>query len=72
MLAALAPGDICYGGFREVIIGAQYYTGGFHFNTFTPGSLAKILMEAGFSVIEVLETGRRNGKRFDFAITARR
>ena len=72
MLAALAQGVMCYDDFREVIFGAQDYTGDFHFNMFTPGSLFKLLTEAGFRDVEVLDKGRRNGKCFELEITARR
>ena len=70
MALALSRGEMCYEDFREVLFGAQDYTGDFHFNMFTPESLTRLLRQAGFKDINVLDRARRNGKCFEFEIIA--
>jgi hypothetical protein len=70
MLAGLAAGTYAFEDFREVLFGGQDYAGDFHFNLFTPESLSSLLAAAGFCNIRVLEKGRRNGKCFEFEISA--
>ena len=70
MALALSRGEMCYEDFREVLFGAQDYTGDFHFNMFTPESLTRLLRQAAFKEINVLDRARRNGKCFEFEIIA--
>jgi hypothetical protein len=72
MLTGAAGGTYPFEDFREVLFGAQDYDGDFHFNLFTPASLAGLLNEAGFHGVEVPVRARRNGKCFEFEICARR
>jgi predicted SAM-dependent methyltransferase len=68
MIREYAKGDMPYGDLREVTFGAQDYDGDFHFNMFTPAHLSSLLVEAGFSKVQVVEAARRNGKCFEFEI----
>jgi hypothetical protein len=70
MLAALAAGNYAFEEFREVLFGAQDYAGDFHYNLLTPSSLTNLLEGAGFRNIQVKASGRRNGKCFEFEVTA--
>ncbi len=70
MLKAMTTGTYDFEEFREVLFGAQDYEGDYHYNLFTPESLAQLLEEAGFHHIRVLAAGRRNGKCFEFELTA--
>lgn len=70
MMGAYAAGGYAYADLREVMFGAQDYDGDFHFNMFTPASLTALLTEAGFTDVALLEAGRRNGRCFEFEISA--
>jgi predicted SAM-dependent methyltransferase len=72
MLAAAGAGTYPFEDFREVVFGAQDYAGDYHYNLFTPDSLRALLEEAGFRDVAVPVAGRRNGKCFEFEISARR
>ena len=72
MIAASASGTYSFEDFREVFFGGQEYAGDFHFNMFTPQSLAQLLEQGGLSDVEVLAAGRRNGRCFEFEIRGRR
>jgi hypothetical protein len=61
---------ISFNDFREIVYGAQDYTGDFHFNLFTPESLKSLLLDAGFKAITVPVSGRRKGTCFEFEIVA--
>lgn len=70
MLAAYADGVYPYEDLREVMYGAQDYDGDFHFNMFTPASLTALLEKAGFVDVRLLQAGRRNGRCYEFEISA--
>ena len=72
MLAGAGAGTYGFDDFREAVFGSQDYAGDYHYNLFTPDSFRVLLEQAGFSNIEVPVAGRRNGKCFEFEITARR
>jgi len=72
MLAGAGAGTYGFDDFREVVFGSQDYAGDYHYNLFTPDSFRLLLEEAGFSDIQVPVAGRRNGKCFEFEISARR
>ncbi len=72
MLSKVASGEMPFADFREVLFGAQDYEGDFHYDLFTPASLTALLQEAGFRDVAVLETGRRNGKCYEFEIAGQR
>ncbi len=72
MLAGAGAGEYPFDEFREVLFGAQDYEGDFHFNLFTPDSLAALLREARFEDVNIATRGRRNGKCFEFEVTATR
>lgn len=70
MIRGYDDGSVSYEDLREVTYGAQDYDGDFHFNMFTPDSLAQLLEESGFVEIDCPVTGRRNGRCFEFEIVA--
>ena len=72
MLAGAGGGTYGFEDFREVVFGAQDYVGDYHFNLFTPDSLGRLLEGAGFRDIQIPVAGRRNGKCFEFEVTATR
>lgn len=70
MIKEYSSGRYPYDDMREVMYGAQDYDGDFHFNMFTPSSLKKLLEDAGFAKVEILDSGRKNGKCFELEISA--
>jgi hypothetical protein len=72
MLKGIAEGTYPFADFREVLFGGQEYEGDFHYNLFTPESLSALLMDGGFSHVECVEKGRRNGACFEFEMIAHR
>ena len=70
MLEGLATGNYAFEDFREVLFGLQEYEGDFHYNLLTPSSLSDLLKGAGFHDVGVQARARRNGKCFEFEITA--
>lgn len=72
MIRAYSQGEYPYGQMREVLYGAQDYDGDFHFNMFTPDSLADELAGAGFKDISVVAAGRKNGLCYEFEQIATR
>ena len=70
--AAYAAGTIGFEELRRIIFGDQEYEGDFHFNAFTPRSLADLLDKTGFVDIRVIETGRLNGDCLEAEIEATR
>lgn len=72
MVTRAAAGDYSFADFREVLFGSQDYAGDFHYNMFTPASLADLLAEAGFVEIGAPVVGRANGRCYEFEITARK
>ncbi len=72
MLAANANGSMTFADFREVLFGAQDYDGDYHFNLLTPQTLRETLERVGFRNIELEYSALRNGKCFEFRMTARR
>jgi predicted SAM-dependent methyltransferase len=72
MLAGAGAGTYGFEDFREVVFGTQDYVGDYHYNLFTPDSLRQLLEEAGFRQVTVPVSGRRNGRCFEFEISAER
>lgn len=70
MIREYSNGQYSYDKMREVIYGAQDYEGDFHFNMFTPESLSKLFLEAGFINPLIIASGRQNGDCYEFEITA--
>jgi hypothetical protein len=68
MIQNYASGSYPFGSLREVTFGAQDYDGDFHYNMFTPQSLAEALQAAGLRNVKLIEAGRRNGVCFEFEI----
>jgi len=71
MIREYEAGRYAYDELREVMFGGQDYDGDFHFNMFTPDSLKRLLLEAGFEDVELVESGRRNGACYEFEMLAR-
>ena len=72
MIKAYTSGEYPFQRLRDVTYGAQDYDGDFHFNMFTTSSLSKLLAEAGFVDIRVIEENRENYGCKEFEISARR
>lgn len=72
MIEALGRGEMKFDDFREVLFGTQDYDGDYHYNILTVDSFQKSLEQAGFVQIEIEYSGKRNGKCFEFKITARK
>ncbi|HEY3485547.1 MAG TPA: methyltransferase domain-containing protein [Ilumatobacteraceae bacterium] len=72
MIRDYQNGKIGFRELREVAYGGQEYEGDFHFTAFTPESLGKLLTDAGFEDITLVEAGRSNGECLEFELTARR
>jgi len=72
MAAALSVGGMSFEDFREAILGAQENSDEFHYNLFSGGSLSQILQEAGFTNIELVAAGRKNGTRIEIEISAKK
>lgn len=70
MIRAYSEGGYPYDDLREVIYGGQDYDGDFHFNMFTPASLSQLLLDAGFANPTVIASGRKNGRCYEFEISA--
>ncbi|MDM0033289.1 hypothetical protein QTI33_14235 [Variovorax sp. J22P271] len=70
MIREYSNGSFPYEDLREVTFGGQDYDGDFHFNMFTPASLSALMKEAGFEKTEVIAQARRNGRCFEFEISA--
>jgi len=70
MINEYQKGELPYDDFREVLYGGQDYEGDFHFNMFTPASLSALLVEAGFEEVRIIDSNRRNGKCYEFEISA--
>jgi len=70
MISNYAEGNYPYEDMREVLYGAQDYDGDFHFNMFTPESMVALLTEAGFDTPRIIESGRKNGRCYEFEIAA--
>jgi len=68
MIENYANGSYPFGSLREVTFGAQDYNGDFHYNMFTPQSLAEALQAAGLRNVKLIEAGRRNGVCYEFEI----
>ena len=54
MIREYEAGRYAYDELREVMFGGQDYDGDFHFNMFTPDSLKRLLLEAGFEDVELV------------------
>jgi predicted SAM-dependent methyltransferase len=72
MTNAYAAKEYPFERFREVTYGTQDYDGDFHFNMFSTGSLSALLVEAGFTDVEIVAENRENGGCKEFEIRAKR
>ncbi|MCW3499258.1 class I SAM-dependent methyltransferase [Burkholderia cenocepacia] len=72
MIREYSNGTYPYEDLREVMYGGQDYDGDFHFNMFTPDSMIKLLTEAGFETPTIVDRGRKNGRCYEFEITAKK
>jgi len=72
MIRDYAAGHCPFEDLRRVTFGDQEYDGDFHFNMFTPDSVADLLAAAGLTDVEVVARGRRNGISLEMEIRARR
>jgi len=69
-IAALGDGELSFADFRDAMLGTQDSASNIRYNLFSPESLTQILRDAGFKNIELVATGRRNEKGFEFEICA--
>ncbi|MDO7843700.1 hypothetical protein Q5H94_15310 [Sphingomonas sp. CA1-15] len=72
MLAAVNAGEMSFEDFREVLFGGQDYDGDLHHNLITPDDYCETLQRCGFTEVTREYAGMRNGKCFEFKISARR
>ena len=72
MISEHEAGRFPFEDLRLVLYGEQEYEGDFHFTMFSLDSLRSLLTEAGFSDVELVEDGRRNGVCYEMEIVARR
>jgi predicted SAM-dependent methyltransferase len=72
MIDQYREGTISFENLREVVYGGQEYEGDFHHTAFTPESLSRLLVDAGFDDVELIERGRQNGACLEFELAARR
>lgn len=72
MLEAVNAGTMSYEDFREVLFGGQEYDNDFHYNMLTVDSFSALLNHVGFSDVKLEYSGKRNGKCFEFRVTARK
>ena len=72
MLKAVNTGGMTFEDFREVLFGGQDYDGDFHYNLITPDDFSALLGRLGFTNVTQDYVGKRNGKCFEFKITARK
>lgn len=72
MIKQYSEGLYEYEDIREVMYGAQDYEGDFHYNMFTPESLTELLIESGFINLTIIESGRKNGRCFEFEISGQK
>jgi predicted SAM-dependent methyltransferase len=72
MMKRWAAGEFPWEDLREVTFGGQEYSGNTHYTMYTPDSLEQALKEAGFSRVERVAVGRRNGKCLEMELVAYR
>jgi predicted SAM-dependent methyltransferase len=72
MLEGVSSGMMTFEDFREVLFGAQDYDGDYHYNLLTAESLSNSLERAGFVDVKEEYSGKRNGKCFEFRVSARK
>lgn len=72
MIEETAAGRMAFDDLQRVTFGDQEYDGDFHFAMYTPESFAGLLSEVGFTNVEIVERGRRNGLCYEFEIQAER
>ena len=63
-------GDYSFDEFRLALFGGQDYDGDFHYAMYSPAAMAGLLRDAGFSDVDVVASGRRNGACYEFELTA--
>jgi len=72
MIRAYADQQIDFQQLSTVLMGMQEYDGDFHYALLSPESLSKLLQEAGFQSVEIVEAAKENGLCLEMTITARK
>ena len=72
MTQGFAERSYPFADLREALYGGLDRDGELHRNVFTPESCAELLAAAGFVDARVIERGRRNGRRLEFELVARK
>ncbi|TCS98799.1 hypothetical protein EDC36_104223 [Tepidimonas ignava] len=72
MLQAHLAGAMTEADLVHVLYGGQDYEGDFHYHAYSPESLMAELAASGFSAVECVARGRRNGLCFECEVHARR
>ena len=72
MIEEAAAGRMPFDDLQRVIFGDQNHAADFHFAMFTPDSFARLLVDAGFSEVEIVDRGRRHGLCYEFEVRAER
>lgn len=72
MICAYADQQIDFQQLSTVLMGMQEYDGDFHYALLSPESLSKLLQEAGFQSVEIVEAAKENGLCLEMMLTARK
>jgi hypothetical protein len=70
LVDSAATGNLSMEKLAAAIFGLQDYSGDDHLAMYTPDSLTEMLLEAGFSKVEVVASGRRNGGTYEMELLA--
>lgn len=70
MIKKYAKGDITFENLEELTMGEQEYEGDFHYAMYSVDKLKNMLLQCGFSRIEVVEEARENGRCWEMELVA--
>ena len=70
LVRSAAEADLSMDELAVAIFGLQDYTGDDHLAMYTADSLTEMLLDVGFTDVEVLATGRRNGGTYEMELVA--
>jgi glycogen(starch) synthase len=70
LVAGAASGDLTMEQLAVALFGLQDYTGDDHLAMYTVESLTEVLFDVGFTEVDVIAQGRRNGGTYEMEIVA--
>lgn len=71
MVKAYAVGEMSFDDLNTVLFGGQEYLGNDHHAMFNAEAIVDLLVDAGFTDVDVVATGRRNGACLELEVQAR-